>query len=398
MQQEEKEKILLYCIGIKKHEAETDKFENLSADDWDDIIQMLHRHRTLPLLYYRLHSDKLDESMPDRVIEDLQEIYRYNLWQNTQKYYELSKMIRMLQQDGVQILLLKGIALAELVYESIALRPMSDVDLLVKGEDIWKIDEVLSKLGYVGNLSMAVESYEKEKMLSLSYENRRENIDSISKIDIHTRLLELPDLDLWANASTVTIVSTEALIPGLEDFLLYLCVHICYDLRLCGESRLLSWYDIAKFLDHYGKDLDWDYIIQMSHKHKIERDIQRVLSAIADWFDLRVPSKVTEKLSDDSSPISINDIMNPTSAIKDLRSIKFLSSISSTAKISPIGSKIHYIFRAIFPRRKFMIQRYSVSRPGMVYLYYPLRIIQGSLTAARSLSRLPVYIKNKRSF
>jgi len=393
MDQKEIDELLLYCIGIEAHEMGAGKFENLSADDWDEIIQMSHRHRAASLLYYRLHSDGLDDSIPDKVKEELQEIYRDSLWRNTQKYYKLSEIIKLLKRDDVQIILLKGIVLADLVYESVALRPMSDIDLLAKGEDIWKIDRVLSQLRHEGNLSLTAESYEQE----IAHINKQENDFIPSRIDIHTRLLEIPDFDLWANASTITIVSTDALMPGAEDFLLHLCAHLYRDLRVCGESRLLCWYDIAKLLKHYEKELDWDYIIQTSQKHRIERDVQRILSAVADWFDLHVPAKVTEQLADDSLPISINDILHPTSVIKDTKFRIFLSFASTTSRIPSIGGKIRYIFRAISPRRKFMIQRYSISRPKMVYFYYPLRIIHGGLTAARSLFRLPTYIKNRRA-
>jgi hypothetical protein len=56
----------------------------------------------------------------------------YSALRNMRRCHELSKVLRILQNDGIPVIVLKGAALAEVVYGNIALRSMSDVDLLVK--------------------------------------------------------------------------------------------------------------------------------------------------------------------------------------------------------------------------------------------------------------------------
>ncbi|MCP4365035.1 MAG: nucleotidyltransferase family protein [Planctomycetes bacterium] len=46
------------------------------------------------------------------------------------------------------VILLKGAHLAQVVYSNIALRPMGDIDILVKKNDLPKAKELLLELGY----------------------------------------------------------------------------------------------------------------------------------------------------------------------------------------------------------------------------------------------------------
>lgn len=394
MDQKAKDELILYYIGMKTREIEAGELEQLSVDDWDEIIQESDRHRVIPLLYHHLRLLGMDALLPASVEEELQEIYLQSSWWNMQRYHELSKIIRLLKHDGIPVILLKGIALAELVYESIALRPMTDIDLLVKAEDIWKIDKALSRLGYEGNISQYSESYE-PRIEHVTYVNKHAHTDTPSVIDVHTRIFELSDLDPWINASRVTIDSTDALMLGAEDLLLHLCAHIDYDLLRCGESRLLCWYDIAEVLKHYKEELDWDYVIQTSQEQQVGKAVHRILRSTVEWFDVHVPAEALQQFADDNLPISINDVLHPSVVMRDPRVIQFQSSLSAISKTSSIRGKIHYVFRSLFPRRKFMIQRYSISQPTLVYFYYPVRLIRGGLIAARTLLfRLSGHLKN----
>jgi len=148
-------------------------------------------------------------------------------------------------------------------------------------------------------------------------------------------------------------------------------------------------------LKHYGKEIDWDYVIQITQEHQFGKAFHRILRATIEWFDVHVPPEVSQQFADGSLSISISDVLYPPFAIPDPKVVLFLSSVSAISEISSAGGKIHYVFRVLFPRRKFMIQRYSISRPTSVYFYYPVRLIQGGLIAAKALLfRLSGYLKN----
>ena len=53
-----------------------------------------------------------------------------------------------LQDAGVRVIVLKGVALATLVYSDPNVRPSQDIDLLCREEDYRKVRDTLVSLGY----------------------------------------------------------------------------------------------------------------------------------------------------------------------------------------------------------------------------------------------------------
>ncbi|MBM2834955.1 MAG: hypothetical protein HW406_2116 [Candidatus Brocadiaceae bacterium] len=83
--------------------------------------------------------------MPSKLRESLKQEYIYNWGRNVRILEELAALLRVLDNP---VIVLKGAALLSSVYENVGLRSLGDVDILVKPEDVSKIDTVLSQSGY----------------------------------------------------------------------------------------------------------------------------------------------------------------------------------------------------------------------------------------------------------
>lgn len=393
MDQKTQDELLFHCLGIGAEQIEPSGLEQLSTDDWDAIIQLANRHGVSPLIYYHLKETGILKQIQDEVMRRLRNIYLFSAETNIRRCHEFSKMLRMSNKDGIPIIVLKGAALAEMIYQNIALRPMADVDLLIKGKDAQRIDRILSQLGYRSNrLSDHHMQWDQVNYTSKSLQ-----------IELHPTLPELPDLDPWINAFAIKISATDTLVLGYEDLLLHLCLHINAHLRVDKSSRLIWWYDIAKLLDHYQKELDWDYIIGITRKYKVEATICRMLRTISKWFDGDVPADVLDRFKNDGVAMSLGNILYPAGYTEEerkktrSRDMDINLVASSISVMLSTDSKIRYLFRTIFPSRKYIMQHYSVTRPGLVWFYYLVRIKKLTKRAARALWQLPIYLKNKNA-
>ncbi len=101
--------------------------------DWDILLQVAHGEALAPLLYEIVRDQDL---VPSAIEQELRHAYHQNACRNTLLLDELGNVLRHLAVEGVKVILLKGAALAELVYGNIAVRPMSDLDLLIRLQDL----------------------------------------------------------------------------------------------------------------------------------------------------------------------------------------------------------------------------------------------------------------------
>ena len=358
--------MLLYCLGISPTEMSASRIEQLSTEQWNEIIKLADRHYVLPLLYHRLKIHNPDITIPASVEQELRESYLDSSWKNIRRYHELAKVLQILQNEGIPVILLKGAALATLVYQDIALRPMCDVDLLVKGEDIWQTGKILLQLGY-GDFSLL-----SSKRYS-QYTKHTTHASGRACIEVHPKIYELPHLDPWINASPAAAVSTDnTFILGVEDFLLHLCLHLDDHYR-GGRHRLIWWYDIAEILNFYREVINWSYVIRVAREHQVGEDIHRVLYMVDESFHADVPAEVFSQLGNGCATVSINDVLN-SGKTQDRDTYTISSFRSTISGIPSIHGKIYYIFRKIFPRREYM-RCHPVTHSNRAGLHYFTRIV-----------------------
>ncbi|MEN8218321.1 MAG: nucleotidyltransferase family protein [Pseudomonadota bacterium] len=114
----------------------------LNATDWESIVQFAVIYSVAPLLYHRIKSVNIPASFQHKLLK----AYLISASRNTRLYSELSKIIKALQDTPV--IVLKGAHLAQNVYGNIALRPMNDIDILVRKTDLLKAEKNMLEIGY----------------------------------------------------------------------------------------------------------------------------------------------------------------------------------------------------------------------------------------------------------
>ncbi len=142
---------MLYCcrkdIGLKNR----NKIIEIQRGslDWNSFLQKARENGIAAVVYSRLIEIKKDcPHIPSFIFKKLKKVYYLNATKNSLIYEELGKVLKIFSNAGLQVIVLKGAVLAEKIYGNLALRPMIDVDLLAKKEDLFCLDEQMKILGY----------------------------------------------------------------------------------------------------------------------------------------------------------------------------------------------------------------------------------------------------------
>lgn len=244
----------------------------------DGLIDICLREDIAPALYYLLKINGRTGVLPPADLQALARLFERNLTSNLILRQELLAVLGRFNAEGLSHLLLKGMALAEFYYPSLSMRRMTDVDILVREEELFSIDTCLKEMGYIPVDSDIENSLGNPEgyLASMEYHRRA----GLPPLHIHWRLVNtsVPAgmfspfesvRHLWDQSVPVKLdgVASRMLCP--EHLLLHLCEHA---LRVNHSfNRLILVYDIVQVLEHVENGLDWDGV--MAEARSSHRDL-----------------------------------------------------------------------------------------------------------------------------
>jgi hypothetical protein len=219
-----------------------------SAETWPTFQLACRVHGVAPLLCAKLTAAPwLDETVKSWLSEQ----YHFNKLRLAKMHSELKEILAIFSQHQIPLIPLKGSLLSTAYYADAALRPMADLDLLIRPADFALASQLLAQLGYGQDVV-----HWKHTEFSKS-DNRRvvstesEHPDNPRKLEIHLHCRENfggPVVDLtetmWQQAVPDRLLGEPAWLLKPEALWLHLLVHATYHMWQ-GKGRLIHLMDLA---------------------------------------------------------------------------------------------------------------------------------------------------------
>src|SRR5437899_1081538 len=114
--------------------------------DWNRLAEAAEFHGLTPLLLKSLRAAGI--SLPSEVAKKMEQWNAATVRQNLYLTSELLRAHAALKERGIETIPLKGPALGSQIYGDLGLRPFSDIDLLVRREQIGEAESAVIALGY----------------------------------------------------------------------------------------------------------------------------------------------------------------------------------------------------------------------------------------------------------
>jgi hypothetical protein len=282
--------LLLACARARPTAEECQRISELAVAnlDWPQLASVSYAQGIAPLVYHSLVQSDAVGLVPIAVAQMLRSSYYANAARNALLYNDLKELLIAFEEEKIDVIVLKGAALAETVYPHRALRPMSDVDLLVRKHQLSKVESKLLDMGYL------LEGGEQTKEFYLEHRYHwvfTKRPDVSIEIHWHIKRPTSPfriDIDgLWERAQQSAIAGVDVLVVSPEDLLLHLCQHT-HKHNLIGGIRPLC--DIAETTKYFGDKIDWTKIANISSAWGMEAGCYLVLSLATELLDAPVPN------------------------------------------------------------------------------------------------------------
>jgi hypothetical protein len=221
-----------------------------AVEHWNRFLPLARNARLLGRCLYLLEKHNLIDVVPQRIIDQLRGALAQTRYLQIQAKRELRQVWRVLEREGIVPMALKGVAYLHAQLPPAPWRNLSDIDVMVREEDIGRAEKALLDAGWV--LSGEFDAYDQHYYRDWMHEvpplrHRKREME----VDLHHNLappvsrIRIEASRLWDVAVEVTDpngLTARVLAPA--DMLLHNAIHLFMNDELRGGLR-----DVMDFRD-----------------------------------------------------------------------------------------------------------------------------------------------------
>ncbi|HEY4785458.1 MAG TPA: nucleotidyltransferase family protein [Bacteroidales bacterium] len=348
----------LRCLDeMKICDALPDEQELMACLDWNKLV---------PAFYTAVIQNKLlEDYFSSEFLLELKTYYRSSVLHSMQLEGVFRSMVPLLQKENIDIILFKGIVLAQLVYPTPTLRPMLDIDLLVEPNNVDKARQILVRAG-------CTPMYETESRHTMGHwRHIPPLVYRDIPIEIHQRLL-LPHETMYPGMEemaekviAIDILGSRFRTLSPEYHLFYLVYHLQKH-ALQGYIKLIWLLDIRLFLEKYQSALHTEELEYLTSGSK---DIYHSFAAVQNILNcklIKIPEDYPVKEIDKAGSLFLTRCNNKRLAEPKIKSFHVIR------KRNTFKGKFLFIFGRLFPNTAYVRSIFHVRYKILTPFYYPV--------------------------
>lgn len=302
-------KFLLVCCKTDPSEADINfvcSFLNTERLMLNALIALANQHGILPLVYKTLKQFQSESAFTHHeLLPAFKQQYLNIARRNMLMSAELIRIMKLLEENNIEALAFKGPALSQMTYGDITLRQYVDLDVLVKKEDIYRVDALLKDLGY----QRAIALTDKQEKLWLVHKHdfglyhpkngvHFEMHWSLQDEDYPVQMNQDP---LWEDPQTIKLDQHEIKTFPNEALLLYLCIH--------GSTHLWERIEWIKDIDLLirKQTIDWEKMAKATKDSNVETILYLGIYLAHSLFSTELPDTVIKRIFRDKKLSVIAD-------------------------------------------------------------------------------------------
>ena len=243
------------------------------------------QRRLIPLLHNRLRQLEVCDPMLAHYRNDTR-----IFWIKNQELLKFaSTEIRGLAERGIETLALKGVPLAKQYYAGTGLRPMSDVDVLVRPVQAQESIDYFLRRGWSCSDEFIMSLDNLEQIVAVRNGLNMRDPASGREIDLHWRLLKNSLIDvepMWDAAQPFELNGETLQTLCQTDHLLHACTQAA-DWNIVRPIRWMP--DAVTIIRHGG--IDWERLVTQAQRMEIVEAVRDALCVLEKFAGVTIPEE-----------------------------------------------------------------------------------------------------------
>jgi hypothetical protein len=378
---------------------------------WSEVCTAAQQHQLSNFILAKLDASQWN-LLPVRARMQLKLAYLEALVDNAIQLRALAAFLARCQAERMPVVLLKGAALSAQVYERFDLRPMCDVDVLVRVEDYAQARRMMEADGFVP-ISTARSTTELNSPPSADMFKQGERAVSLDlrawqsvrvpfvykldkpvslgqstiRFDLHWHVAafnydapRVPIEWFWTHTREINLdaARTRVRVFDSEAQLLHLCIHYTRSHR---ADRLLWLYDIASLIHQNQATLDWPLLMHSAQTFDCEWSLRGALAGAHRIFGAPLPPSVLQRISDVTP--SVHDVLG---TLLDRSSSQLVLDMLHAGQQPSLRHTLVYAWQYLFPSRAYMRRHFPVANRLQLGWQYLARLARAAFLYAPRLA------------
>jgi len=288
--------LLINCCKIKPTASDIEQIRlhlsRFETQQLSKIVTLAHNHGIFPLFYLALQTHASD-LLTSESLTELKQQNMIVVMNDMRMTTELIRIMRLLEENGIDALVFKGPTLTQLAYEDIGLRQFGDLDILIDERDTYTAGKVMSENGHKPEIPI-------KYLQNHTYLKIAKDFSLVSELgsvltELHWRLFEkkfniyTPERskdefqNVKINDFSIKTLPTELL-------LVYLCLHGSKH----AWERIIWICDIDRLLR--SSRIDWEKAIAIAEESHSNRSFYLGLNLCCSLLHTPLPDAINRKM------------------------------------------------------------------------------------------------------
>jgi hypothetical protein len=258
--------------------------------------------------------------LPQHLVSHLHDHFQANWLRNRLALQAFLHVEASLSEADIPTLVLKGLALANTVYDHPALRQFGDVDFLIPGDRVSRAREILERADYrpiyppnmlCDPKSQRLTRNQEAIYLEYYHEITLQSPDELLQLDLHWNLLPRhypigPDPEAIWTSSRITMLGGRPIrMLSTEHQILHTCIHATKD----GWRKLKWVVDLDRIVRADGR-IDWEHLADLAKGWRCERILGTGIHLARELLDTPVPTSPSWPPSRKSSRSDVSNVLD----------------------------------------------------------------------------------------
>jgi hypothetical protein len=279
-------KLLLILSRVCPDTAALQKAASLISPsfNWDSFTALSIKHCTSALIYRHL----VDlNGVPRHIVEKFKAMYNNLIKTNILMISELDRIIGMLNKADVEVIALKGATASETIFGDIGVYPSSDIDILVRVEDIDRVRTILEVDGYVLN-DAGFDEYREYFIREQYHINLTKGTYTIEPHwNLFIRYFNTPPAFWWEESISISSGEKGYRFLSPEKNILYTSFRNFSK----GFEHFRFLVLIAEIIRHYRDAINWDKLFSYAREYKFENVLRITMKLVSELLGAPVPDR-----------------------------------------------------------------------------------------------------------